>query len=278
MYVKVLGPLDVRHDGVLAVPSAPKPRKVMALLLMNPSRVVPVSSIISELWGDQPPRSALTTIQTYILKLRKLLATATGSTLGEVADSLLRTSGNGYRLFVETDDFDLYRYQHLEEAAVGSLADGDLKSGGRFLRDALSLWTGPALMNVEQGRLLEAEVAKLEQSKLTMIEHRVEIELRLGRHREILSDLMSLVAKYRFHEDLHAQYVVALYRSGQRTMALETFHKLRENMVDELGLDPSPKLQRLVNGVLSCDATLDDISVVPLPNVGHHSLHSNSII
>jgi DNA-binding SARP family transcriptional activator len=249
----------------------------MALLLMNFSRVVPVSSIISELWGDQPPRSALTTIQTYVLQLRKLLAKATGSTLGEVANSLLQTSGNGYRLFVETGDFDVYRYQQFEEAAMCSLADGDLESGCKFLRDALSLWTGPALVNVEQGRLLEAEAAKLEQSRLTMIEHRVEIELRLGRHREILSDLRSLVAEHRFHEDLRAQYIIALYRSGQRTMALETFHKLRENMVNELGLDPSPKLQGLFNGVLSCDVTLDDISVVPLPLVGHHALDSSSV-
>ena len=235
MYMKVLGPLDVGHDDVLAVPTARKPRKVLALLLMNQSRVVPVPGIISELWGDQPPRSALTTIQTYVLQLRKLLAAATESTLGEVANSLLQTSGNGYRLFVETSDFDLCRYQQLEEAAMCSLADGDLESGGKFLKEALSLWTGPALMNVEQGRLLEAEVAKLEQSRLTMIEHRVEIELRLGRHREILSELRSLVAKHRFHEDLHAQYIVALYRSGRRTTALETFHKLRENMISGSG-------------------------------------------
>jgi DNA-binding SARP family transcriptional activator len=218
--------------------------------------------------GRRAPQEALTTLQTYILQLRKALAAATGGTLAEVAANLLQTRSNGYRFVTEPGELDLHKYRELERSATRALGEGDLRSASRNFRQALDLWTEPTLVDVEQGRLLEAEVARLERSRLTMLEHRIELDLRLGLHREILSELAALVAQQRFHEDLHAQYILALYRSGCRTRALEVFHQLRRCMVDELGLEPSPKLQRLVQAVLISDPVLDTAPVVPLPRFG----------
>jgi SARP family transcriptional regulator, regulator of embCAB operon len=261
----VLGPLVIRHETRQGVPTARKPRKVLALLLLNESRVVSVPSLLAELWDDEPPKSALTTLQTYILQLRKMMAKATGRTLAEVAAESLQTSNNGYLFAACGAEFDLYRFYEMERLGGAALADGDLVGASRIFGQALELWTGPTLMDVEQGRLLEAEVARLDQSRLTMLEHRIEADLRLGRHRELLSELAALVAYHRFHEDLHAQFMTALYRSGNRNRAVEVFHRLRNDLIEELGLEPSPKLQRLVRCILDSDPDLDNSQVVPLP-------------
>jgi DNA-binding SARP family transcriptional activator len=112
-------------------------------------------------------------------------------------------------------------------------------------------------MDVEHGPLMRAEVARLEQSRLTVTERKIATELRLGRHLDTLSELASLVVRHRFHEDLHAQFMLALHRSGNRNRALEVFHLLRSSMIDELGLEPSPKVQRLHHAILAAEPELD---------------------
>jgi DNA-binding SARP family transcriptional activator len=269
--IKVLGPLLIKQEAKQAVPTARKPRKVLSLLLLNEGRVVSVPSLLAELWDEEPPKSALTTLQTYILQLRKMLARATGLRLADVAAQILRTSNNGYCLDVGGADYDLYECYELERRGGAALAERDLAGASQTFGRALELWTGPTLMDVEQGRLLEAEVARLEQTRLTMLEHRIEADLRLGRHRELLSELSALVTYHRFHEDLHAQFMIALYRSGSRDRALEAFHRLRSDLTAELGLEPSPKLQRLMRAILDSDPSLDQSAIVPLPRGGTRS-------
>jgi DNA-binding SARP family transcriptional activator len=142
---------------------------------------------------------------------------------------------------------------------------GDFRSAARYFRRALDLWRGPAVTDVDPGPRIRAEVAALEQSRTTTLDYRVELDLRLGLHREILSELAVLTSRHRFHENLHAQYMVALYRSGHRIRALEAFHCLRHDMLDEFGLEPSPRLKALHQAVLTADPALDDAEVVPLP-------------
>jgi DNA-binding SARP family transcriptional activator len=257
MKIKVLGPLVVSNGVNQAVPTARKPRKVFSLLLLNNSQVVPVSSLLTELWDDAPPKTALTTLQTYVLTLRKLLATAFGISQAEVARDVLQTRSNGYSFAAQPGDLDLHDYRRLEGAGECALQIGDDAEAVRLFRQALGIWRGSVLLDVEHGRLLQAEAARLEQSRLTMLERRIEAELRLGRHRDTLSDLASLVVQHPFHEDLHAQFMLALYRSGRRTRALEVFHQLRTSLIDELGLEPSVKLQRLQQAVLASSPDLD---------------------
>jgi DNA-binding SARP family transcriptional activator len=269
MYIRVLGPLSIHHDTVEMTPTAPKPGTVLALMLLNHARVVPVSALIDELWPEVPPKTARTALQTYVLHLRKKLAQITGLTLAEVAQTMFQTVQNGYRFVAEPGQFDLETYHRLHRAGDKAMAVADFRAAAQYFRQALHLWRGPAVADVEPGTRIRAEVAALEQSRMTMLDYRIELDLRLGLHREILSELAVLTARNRFHENLHAQYMVALYRSGYRIRALEAFHKLRHDMLNEFGLEPSLKLKKYHQAVLALDAVLDepvlDEVVVPLP-------------
>lgn len=264
MDIKVLGPLSIHHGAVEITPTAQKPCTVLALLLLNHVQVVPVSALIEELW-EAPPKTARATLQIYVLHLRKKLAQTTGLTLTEVSETMLRTVQNGYRFVVEPGQFDLEVYHRLQRAGCKAMYAGDLRSASRHFRQALGLWRGPAVADVKPGTRIRAEVAALEQSRMTMLDYRIELDLRLGLHREALSELAVLTSRNRLHENLHAQYAIALYRSGYRIRALEVFHQLRHNMLNEYGLEPSPKLKELHYAVLTLDPALDRAEVVPLP-------------
>ncbi len=257
MQLGVLGPLDLRCGAVSQVPTGHKPRQVLALLLMNANEVVPARTIIEELWDGQPPAQMLTSVQTYILNLRKLLARVMGRTPAEIARTVLVTQGGSYRFTIAPDEFDVHTYQERAESGYRAIAAGDDARGVELLRSAQAVWRGPVLVDVPPGRHLEPHVVRLEQSKLTTIERRIESELRLGRHNELLSELASLAAQYRLHEHIHAQYMLALHRSGRRSCALTHFQRLRCTFRDELGLDPSPKLYRLQHAILSANPLLD---------------------
>lgn len=263
MEIRVLGPLVAHHEAAQAVPSAGKPRKVLAMLLLNEQQMVPVSALVSELWDGEPPRSARTTLQTYVLQLRKLFADTLGLSPSQVTKQVLQTRNGGYLFAPGQAALDLREYRRLEQAGLSAMRGGDDAAAVEIFDRALGLWRGSALSDVEHGRLLEAEVARLEQSRLTMVEYQVEAGLRLGRHRESLSELAGLVVQHRFHENLHAQYMLALHRSGCRTRALEVYHRLRASMIDELGLEPSPKLQWLHHAVLTSEPELDELRKIP---------------
>lgn len=265
MDIRVLGPLSVRHGAVDMTPTARKPCSVLALLLLNHDRVVPVSALIDELWQEIPPRTARAALRIYVVHLRKRLAHGTGLSVAEVSETVLRTVGNGYRFVTEPGQFDLAAYHRLRRVGAEAMAAGDFRLAAKHFRQALDLWRGPAVADVEPGPGIRAEVAGLTQSRLTMLDYRVELDLRLGRHRELLDELAVSTSRNRFHENSHAQYVIALYRSGYRVRALEAFHRLRHNLRNEFGLEPSPKLKELHQAVLTEDPALDHAEVVPLP-------------
>ncbi|TVL94094.1 AfsR/SARP family transcriptional regulator [Streptomyces sp. SAJ15] len=268
MFGHVLGPLTLHHGTRSAVPTAMKPRKVLSLLLLNDGRVVPVSALMAELWGDAPPRTAPTTLQTYILHLRKLLAETLSTTPAAVARDVLQTRPGGYAFLLRPGELDLHAYRDLVSAGDCALEGGDERTAESAFRRALRLWQGPALMDVAHGRPLQAAVARLEQSRLTVTERSIECRLRLGGHQEALCDLAALIVEHRFHEGMHGQYMLALHRSGQRTRALAVYQRLRLAMAEELGLEPSLRLQRLQQAVLSCDPRLDHEAPAPAPGRG----------
>lgn len=265
MYIRVLGPMSLRHGEAEMTPTAQKPCTVLALLLLNHLRVVPISALMDELWQEAPPKTARTALQTYIFHLRKKLAEITGLGLPEVAGTILQTVPNGYRFVTEPGQFDLEIYHRLQRAGSEAMDAADFRSAAEHFREALRLWHGPAVANVEPGTRIRAEAAALEQSRMTMLDYYIELELRLGLHREILSELAVQTSRNPFYENLHAQYMLALYRSGYRIKALEAFHKLRHNLRDEFGLEPSLELKRFHQAVLTLDPALDDVTVVPLP-------------
>ncbi|MFB6819009.1 BTAD domain-containing putative transcriptional regulator [Streptomyces sp. NPDC056347] len=254
MDIELLGTLAVTENEVSVTPRAPKPRQVLALLALRADQVVPVASLIEELWGDRPPRSARTTLQTYVLQLREMIAAALrkdpqGASARTPKD-VLATAPGGYVLHTFDGSSDVREFERLAGLGYRAMDGGDFPRAARELGDALALWTGSALADVQAGPQLEMESRRLEESRLCALDQRIEADLRLGRHRELLGELTVLVSRYRTHENLHAQFMLALHRSGRRSEALDVYQRLRTTLVRDLGLEPSSGLRRLQRSIL----------------------------
>ncbi|MFC8920258.1 BTAD domain-containing putative transcriptional regulator [Streptomyces sp. NPDC047821] len=266
MDIEVLGALAVRVNGVSVTPTAPKPRQVLALLALHADQVVPVGMLIEELWGDRPPRSARTTLQTYVLQLRDLIATALEKdpegTEPRTAKDVLVTTPGGYLLNTGGGTSDVREFERMAGTGYRAMDAGDFPGAARQLRDALALWTGSALADVQTGTQLEMETRRLDETRLCALDQRIEADLRLGRHRELLGELTMLVSRYRTHETLHGQLMLALHRSGRRSEALDVYQRLRTALVRELGLEPSAGLRRLQRSILMAgpEPALDQVA------------------
>ncbi|MER6165447.1 AfsR/SARP family transcriptional regulator [Streptomyces violaceorubidus] len=257
MDIWLLGPLTAEVRGRSIVPSAAKPRQILALLAIHANRVVPVGTLMEEIWGGEPPQSALATLHTYILQLRRQLTAAYGADAGVSAKDVLVTQYGGYCWRAPADAVDVPRYERLVAAGQAAAAEDREESASAHFRQALALWRGSALVDVRIGPVLSIEVARLEESRLGVLERCVEADLRLGRHAEVLSELIELTGRHPLHEGLHAQCMAALYRAGRSWQALDVYQRLRRRLAEELGLSPSPRLQRLQQAVLAAEPWLD---------------------
>lgn len=258
MDIKILGPLEAHVNGKSIAPTAAKPRQILALLALHIGQVVTVPALIEELWGMNPPRSALTTLQTYIMQLRRRIEAALAVSGASGAKEVLVTRYGGYMLDVAPDDVDAYRFERLVAGGAKALEEGKNDTASQLLRSALEMWRGQALVDVQIGLRLGVEVTRLEESRLAVLESRIDADLRLGRHNTLLSELSVLAARYPIHENLCAFYMLALYRSGRQWRALEVFKQLRQTLVDELGVEPSARLQHLQRAILNSDPALDE--------------------
>ena len=255
---KLLGNLEATLDGVSIVPSAAKPRQLLAFLALNANRVVPASTLMAELWGQLQPRAANTTMQTYIHKLRMEIEFALRGHSGYDPKRILVTEQIGYKLRTPASDIDVSGYENLANAGRIAADRSDYETASRNLSAALSLWRGPALSDVVAGPYLSVEIVRLEENRLSDIDLRIEADLRLGRHRKLLGELAGLCARFPMSENFCMKYMLALYRSGQQWRALEAFQQLRSTMLEELGVDPSANIQRLHLAILRRDPTVED--------------------
>ena len=245
---KVLGPFDVHNDAqTIVTPTAPKLRTVLSLFVTNHNRVVPVSSLIEEIWAENPPISAMTTLQTYVYQLRKLFA----ASARQNADNILITKPLGYVAAIDPEDIDLCIYSRLAQEGRLAISRGEIAEGAKSLEQALSLWRGAALVDVQRGQLLEAQATQLDESMRQNLVLRIDADLQLGRHQSLTGELRRLAGQYPLYEDLHAKLMLALYRSNWKSAALEAFHELRRVLDRELGIDPSPALKRLHQDILA---------------------------
>ncbi|MFJ9551335.1 AfsR/SARP family transcriptional regulator [Streptomyces erythrochromogenes] len=240
----MLGPLEILDGPRNVVPTAPKPRQVIALLLMRRNTLVQTSELIDELWESDPPASAMTTLQTYIYKLRKIL-TARNS------EEILFTRPGGYTLAIPDRSVDLHRFETEAGEGKSLLKNGDPAGAAEALRRSLALWRGSALVDVVPGGLLSSYVTRLEEFRERTLDLRIEADLQLGRHQELISELKSLVLSRPLHENVHASLMIALHRSGRRHEALEVYQVLRRSMIDNLGLEPGKELRALHQALLS---------------------------
>ncbi|MDQ1008573.1 DNA-binding SARP family transcriptional activator [Streptomyces sp. V4I23] len=257
MDIKLLGPLSAELNSVSIAPNAGKPRQLLSLLAMNANQVLPVPTLMEEIWGTEMPRSALTTLQTYILQLRRLLTAALGPEAPAGAKDVLVTRHGGYLLRVPQGSVDVHEYERLVAAGRQAFDNGEDEAASAAYDEALSMWHGPALVDVRIGPILEIELARLEESRLGALERRIESDLRLGRHSQLLAELTTLIGRHPLHENLHAQCMTALYRSGRRWRALEVYQGLRGRLVEELGLEPSAHVRSLHQAILAADPSLD---------------------
>lgn len=262
MEINLLGPLEVTRDGQDVTPSAPKLRRVLSLLVAHANKVVRTDQIVEELWEDNPPASVITTLQTYIYQLRKLLQLPTPDGPARPRETtagpaVLQTSPNGYVLTIPPDALDALRFEHLAKRGRAELESGELPTAAATLSEALRLWRGPALVDVNPGPLLQAEVLRLQEMHKSAREQRIEADLQLGRHQEVLGELTHLATQEPTHEGFQAQLMLALYRSGRRSEALRVYQRTRTALATELGLDPSNDLQRLHRAILTADHSID---------------------
>jgi DNA-binding SARP family transcriptional activator len=243
--IQSLGPFSLVHDGMSAVPSAPKQRQALAMLTINANRPVSASALVYELWGERSVKSGPATLQAYVARLRRFLAERLGVPLAQVAGTVLTTEAGGYVLHWEPMDLDHRRFESTVALGREALAARQPEQAARLFGTALALWRGRALENVGKGPSLEIQTARLETLRMAAAEQRYELDLQLGRHYEVLADLTELAGNNPFNETVHALLMRALARTGKRFEALQTYEELRERLVDEVGFGPSPQIAAL---------------------------------
>jgi DNA-binding SARP family transcriptional activator len=256
--INVLGALEVSIDGTSAVPNASKSRHLLAMLAMNVGKLVTTSALKEELWGNRAPRSATSTLQTYVMHLRNLIRDALPPADEHLVREILVTRHAGYLLRVDPEAVDAIRYERLATAGRTAGAAGDHASAERLLSQALGLWRGPVLVDLEAGPQLEIEAMRLAERRLTDLTLRIDADLCLGRHHHVLGDLTALCARHPYMENFRAQFMLALYRSGRPGQALEVYHEMLTLIRDQLGVDPSHRLRELHQAILTGDPIVDD--------------------
>ncbi|MEX5717409.1 AfsR/SARP family transcriptional regulator [Geodermatophilus maliterrae] len=244
----VLGRLEVLKDGVDHAPTAPKVLQLMGMLLLRPGRVVHIDSIVEELWGDRPPRSVRTTMQTYVYNVRRCIEE---NELATDAEAMLATRYPGYLLCISPAQLDATSFQQLCRRGAAEMSEARHADAVRTLRAALELWSGPPLANVPCGPVLSRFVVELEEQRRHAQHLRIEAEMALGAHRELIGDLRTMVAVDRLDEVLHGQLMRVLARSGRRSDAMATYRDLRSRLISELGVEPCDELRALHLELLS---------------------------
>src|SRR3954452_14530420 len=248
---RVLGPIEVVHDGVATRIGSSTQRTLLALLLQHPGKVVSTDRILDVLWPGNPPE-ARRKLWFHVSKLRRILEP---SGAHDPVGRLLGTHPTGYFLRIDLDQLDATRFEHLAGAARPLLEDEPARAG-EMLRTALALWRGEPFQDVLHEDALSPEVARLNGLRLAAVGDRLEADLALGRAGDLIPELEGLVAEHPYHEHLLAQLMLAYYRAGRQADALAGYRAARLTLLEQLGVEPSERLQELHRGILGHDRAL----------------------
>jgi DNA-binding SARP family transcriptional activator len=255
MDFRILGPLEVCDAaGRAIILRGQKERALLATLLLQANRVLATERLVDQLWGDDPPRLARKSLQVRMSSLRRSLGDA------------LVTRAPGYLVRVRAGELDLHRFEQLAADARAALDQDRCETAACLLREALDLWRGAPLADVQQESFLGPAVARLEELRLAAIELRIEADLACGREAEVVADLEPLVAEYPYRERFHGQLMLALYRADRQADALDAYRRARTKLVDELGIEPAPSLQALEQAILRHDRSLESVTRRPAPD------------
>jgi DNA-binding SARP family transcriptional activator len=247
---RILGPLEFADESGSHLLGGVKQRAVLALLVLEAPKPVSTDRLVDALWGEQPPRTALTSLQNFISQLRKI-----------VGPEVLVTKPPGYALAIRPEEVDLTRFRvRVREGRAAA----DASQRAELLSEALDLWRGNALADFEFEAFAQPEIARLEEERIAVLEERLGADLAAGRHSDIVGEIEALVDRHPTRERLRAHLMLALYRSGRQADALAVYQDARKVLVEQLGIDPSPELQRLHGEILRQDASLEADTARPL--------------
>lgn len=252
MRMRMLGPLSVTKGTTEVAPTAPKQRQVLALLLLNANRVVTMPEIMRELWPEGPPSSAVDAVHSYVMQLRR--------SLGGYDSARLATRERGYEMVVRSGELDFDVFTSRVHTARTALTRDELMTAAQQLHAALALWRAEPLVDVDAGPVLATAVDKIERRHLDAVSQRIGVDLRLGRHHELIGELRGLACRYPTNEQLIGHLMLALYRSGRQAGAVGAFQSLRATLAEEHGVRPSNPLDQLYVDMLASDARLELVS------------------
>lgn len=235
MNIGLLGPLELTQDGAPRPLGGPRQQIVLAALALHANQVAPQELLVDAIWGESPPETARTQVQSAVSALRKVCARAG-------RPDAIETTAAGYRLRVADEELDAHRFAQLLARARSYAAAGDPAEAARHLREALALWRGPALLGLDSDPVRRGATL-LDEQRLTALEELARLDLALGRHAEMTGELFALASAEPLREGLHASLMLALYRSGRQAEALEVYRRLRAVFDAELGIEPGRALR-----------------------------------
>ncbi|MFF3889336.1 BTAD domain-containing putative transcriptional regulator [Streptomyces sp. NPDC001914] len=249
----VLGPVRAWRGEHEVDVGAPQQRAVLAALLLRRGRPVMLGELLDAVWGEEPPAAAVSVVRTYVSRLRKGLEPERDAT---AAPCVIVSVGDGYALRIAEGALDLGVFERRVAEARKLRAAGDPSAAADLLRAALGGWQGTALAGVP-GPLAESEGSRLAEQRLTALELRLDVDVELGRHGEVIAELVSLAGKFPLREGLCRLLMLALYRSGRQVEALAAYRGTRGTLVAELGVEPGAALKDLHERILAADPSLD---------------------
>jgi WD40 repeat protein/DNA-binding SARP family transcriptional activator len=244
----LLGPFEVLDDdGRELSIGAGRQRALLALLVLRANELVASDRLVDELWGESAPATAHRMVLNQISALRRVLG----------RDGGLETRGSAYRLRIAEGERDVDRFEALLDRGRSRMDAFDPEGAAAALREALALWRGPALADLAYEPFAQTEIARLEERHMAAFEERVDAELALGRHADLVSELEGAVAEHPLRERLQAQLMLTLYRCGRQAEALDVYMRARETLVEEIGVEPGPELRARHAAVLAQDPALE---------------------
>jgi len=242
---RLLGSLEASIENRPLSLGGPRQRALLAILLLRANEVVARDRLIDELWSDEAPEGSANALAALVARLRRVLPR-----------EVLVTRSGGYELLIEPDAIDLPRFERLVDEGSRALKSGDAPLAAERLRSALCLWRGPPLADFAYEPFAESAIRRLEELRLVALEDRIDADLALGRHADLVGELQELLLEHPLRERFRVAIMLALYRSGRQAEALEAYQQARHALVDELGLEPSEELQRLERAILQHDPSL----------------------
>ena len=262
---RILGPLEVLDGDRVVALGGGRQRALLAILLLRANQVVSTDQLIDGLWGETPPPTARQTVQVYVSQLRRVLPVD-----GEPGGRTIETRAPGYLLHVAPGELDLDRFETLFGDGRAVLAGGEAERASGILREALGLWRGAPLADFAFDDFALHEIGRLEERRMACVEERIEADLAMGRHADLVAELDALVAEHPVRERLRGQLMVALYGSGRQAEALEIYSSGRRALAEELGIEPGGALRELERRILNQDPLLAP-PARPTPPAGRES-------